>query len=184
MLKAKSKSTDTSDMEATVEWVCPPFIQLDKHVRFYRDLMKSTEKVELTLSHSGKKEIFEDSESPSEPSKIASDTISRHEVILVPIRADLDPRRDLMDEEHGVRTRKEYTDPEALRQVLIMRAHNATPATSRGASPLTSPRHTQSQVPVATPGAPGTARPPPPPGGPPGSKPPPPPPPKKPRTEA
>ena len=204
-LKSRPKNTDEEDLIAAVDWLCPPFLQLDKHVRVYRDLMKSTEKVELTLSHSGKAEVFDTYDDPQDPTRTSHQAAIKPEVILVPIRGDADPRMDCLSakDEGVVLPRPEYRDSTNLRDILTRRAIQSTPAPSRAGSPLGSPKSAgfstpsgfgkitpqQSPSSVSQPAGsvlgfvgmvsqPATLRPPPPPppGGPPKQAPPPPPP--------
>jgi hypothetical protein len=180
MLRTKPKPAETTDMGSNVTWVCPPLLQLEKHARFYRDLTRSTEKVELTLSHSGKSEVFSGLDSPSEPSVVHSSKHIKHDVILVPIRGDTDPRWEWKTPDGNLKTPKIYCDKDDLRGILLRRCQYATPMDSRHGTPIGSPVNKPSPSPMSNTSYP---RPPPPPGGP-GQKPPPPPPPKKPRVDA
>jgi hypothetical protein len=171
----KSKVKDASEgrvMEPTVVWTKPPSLILEKNVKYYRDLLKSTEKVELTLSHSGKKETFECGESPSEPLKSSSSNNVKHSTILVPVRTDNDPRTAYILGNGDVDTRPEYKDNETLTSILVRRGQTATPTGSKSVTPVGSPKNISRSPSLVA------KKPPPPP--PPANRPPPPPPPKAP----
>jgi hypothetical protein len=170
LLKSKQKeSVEATEITAKTSWVCPASIQVERHARFYRDLLKSTEKVELTLSHSGKKEKTSTEENPGEPVVNRNGSRDGSEVILVALRTENDPRLEFLSSDGTVGTRPEYRDERNLTQILITRSQALTPYGSKSATPLSSPK----QTPVEPrrpppPSAPSGARPPPPPRVPPG----------------
>ena len=170
-LKIRAQPTNDHDsISENVDWVCPSLLNLEKHVRFYRDLLRSTEKVELTLSHSGKKEVAIGGDSPFDPTRPNGDGTVKHDVILVPIKTDLDPRVSLLKPDGSVDTRAEYKDPKHLEELISRRESLAPPAGSKTGSPVGSPRSRPvvNIVPVgAKPPPPAGSRPPPPPKAPP-----------------
>ena len=173
----KSRSSPAPDQDVISEeviWACPPLLNLEKHVRFYRDLLRSTEKVELTLSHSGKKEVMVGGQTPGEPPRTQRDIFAKHDVILVPIKTDLDPRLNHVKADGSVDTRAEYKDPKFLMELFTRRDQMLTPSGSKNASPVSSPRNQRPQ-PLSVlvgfkPPPPAGARPPPPPKAPPPEK--------------
>ena len=172
-LKAKGKEIKgADDMTTSLPWTAPGLLNLDKNVRFYRDLLRSTEKVELTLSHSGKKETFESHEDPAEPAKRSTD--AKHTIFNIFVRTEQDPRLEFARPDGTLGTRPEYTDVSYLREVLVRRAQTRTPGSSKNITPVGSPRFSGGS-PVMVP-----KKPPPPPPGHPDARPPPPPPPKAP----
>lgn len=165
---ALKKKPKVVEITASADWEVPSQLHLEKHVRFYRDLLRSTEKVELSLAHSGKEEVFDVYGDPNEPGRGTFD-YSKHRVILVPLRGDMDPRLEFLREDGAVDTRPEYKDLDYLRRLLEQRAQYVTPGASKSATPMGSPigsRHPSPPIPMAPAGAP---RPPPP------NRPPPPP---------
>jgi hypothetical protein len=174
-LKSKSKeSKEADDLHASGEWHAPTELHLDKNVKFYRDLVKSTEKVELTLSHSGKKEVFESYDDPQEPSKRPIEGPAKDFVVNVTVRTDRDPRMEFVTPDGQLLTRPEYSDSGYLREVLTRRAQLTASGSSKNVTPVGSPRYANSSPVMAA------KKPPPPPAGQPGVRPPPPPPPKAP----
>lgn len=171
-LKSKTKEpVDDNGLTASIAWVRPVPLCLEKNVKFYRDLLKSTEKVELTLSHSGKKETFECDDTPRDPERVSRENLGKHTVVLVQLREDNDPRLPYILANRDVDTRPEYKDTEHLMSILLRRAQMATPAGSKSMTPVGSPRNSAENVNASA------KKPPPPPAG---SRPPPPPPPKAP----
>jgi len=175
----KPKSSDTlmsENCEICNEWRLPEVIALEKHVRFYKDLLRSTERVELTLSHSGKKEVTEGTSDPSEPSRSSREASSRHEVIMIPVRTENDPRASLVQKDGSVKTRPEYRDELYLRELVLRRGRIITPVSSRNPSPIGSPKHSGTSTPLnsfgskPSPPAGGPGKPPPPPKAPPPEK--------------
>ncbi len=167
--KAPIETTESRDhLEPNAAWVPPVYLQLEKHARYYRDLMKSTEKVELSLAHSGKDEVFDSFDDPLDPPRAPPS--ERVQTVLVPIRSDMDPRMSFDDGRRCVGTYPEYCDPTYLRDLLDKRAAacTATPLGSKTATPQGSPR----QSPVGMMSSSSSFRPPPPPMG---ARPPPPP---------
>ena len=171
LLRSKPKEQEeVREFASDSVWKCPPYIQLDRHVKFYRDLVKSTEKVELTLSHSGKTEVTVCGDSPAEPD-IKHELRSREtNVILVPIRGDNDRRLPFIEGGGRVDTRPEFKDRENLVRILLTRRQQMTPHGSKSATPSSSPKQTETG-----PGESMLLKRPPPPAGPPGQRPPPPP---------
>ena len=178
-LKAKAtKLQMDNELSEQVEWRTPEFILIDKHLRFYKDLLRSTERVELTLSHSGKKEVMEATEDPSEPSRASRDASTRPNVILIPTRTDNDPRMVMMNSDGSVVTRPEYQDETYLREMLSLRGRFNTPGPSKNPSPIGSPKQSGTSTPVngfgvvkpSPPSSGGPMKPPPPPKAPPPEK--------------
>lgn len=164
--KQQTVPTETTDIESTIDWSIPPYLNLEKHARYYRDLMKSTEKVELSLAHSGKAEVYDSFEDPADPS--TKYVTEKAHTILVPVRSEFDPRSKFIGESSSSRcvgTYPEYSDPVHLQDLLVRRA-TAQTHPSRTPTPTGSPSHTPLVAPV---------KPPPPTGGPPVKPPPPPP---------
>jgi hypothetical protein len=100
-------------IQVTLDWETPPYVQLDRHVRHYRDLLRSTERVELSLAHSGVDEVMDASGDPADPEP--SGRSEKSSVILVPNRDEWDPRISRMDQVDGsVQAREEYRDAAIL----------------------------------------------------------------------
>jgi hypothetical protein len=171
LLRSKPKEhEEPKEFAGGSVWICPPYIQLERHVKFYRDLVKSTEKVELTLSHSGKAEVTVCGDSPAEPDNKNNDPKARQSsVILVPLRCEHDPRLPFIDDGGRLDTRPEFKDPENLVRILLNRRQQLTPHGSRSVTPSSSPKQAEAAA-----GEPILKRPPPP-AAPPGMRPPPPP---------
>ena len=90
------------------EWYLPSLIALDKHVKYYRDLLRSTEQVELRMAHLGKTELFTESEASD--LQDSGDYI-RYPTILVNLKEDTDPRLSLRVGTDGkVSVPEEYKD--------------------------------------------------------------------------
>jgi hypothetical protein len=175
-LKQKSKEkNEITPMCAEYEWYLPPLVLLEKHVRSYRDLLRSTEKVELTLSHSGKREVMESTDEPGEPPKPMQEPASKHYVINVDLRTERDPRFVFVTKSGDIHTYPEYEDPTYLVELLRRRAAGATPGGSKALTPIGSPRSNKGRSeagfkkPAPPPGQP--VKPPPPPKAPPGPPP-------------
>jgi len=84
-------------MNESVEWHLPNFVALEKHVKFYRDLLRSTERVELVVAHAGKAEVF----AQSEASDCETFDRLRYPTVLVTAKEDLDPRLPYRSESDG-----------------------------------------------------------------------------------
>ena len=178
-LKVQAKSTTLKVSESSVsEWVEPPVIQLEKHFKFYRDLLRSTEKVELSLAHSGKSEVLDSFDDPGEPPIDRQSTIRPFHTILVPLRFGQDPRDEFVMADGRVGTRPEYLDASYLKKLVLTRetdsiisgSEKPSPSPSPGSritseSPMRSDSHTIQSPKRVTPPPPPTAppnRPPPP----------------------
>ena len=94
-------------MNENTEWYLPSLLALDKHVKYYRDLSRSTEKVELTMAHAGKRETFDN----TEVRDVSSSTKNRYPTINVTLREELDPRLAFRSkQDNQVRIPNEFKD--------------------------------------------------------------------------
>lgn len=135
---ALKKKTKAVDVVASMDYECPNMIHLEKHVRFYRELLRSTEKVDLSLAHSGKEEVFGAYEDPADPAN-AQNGYTAYNVILVPLRGDSDPRLEFLLADGSVDTRAEYKNFQFLQHILDRRNQYMTPIGSKTATPSGSP---------------------------------------------
>ena len=105
-LKSNTRLRDMNREHAS-EWMEPFLLILDKQYQFFRDLLKSTEKVELSLAHSGKQEVLDSFEDPKDPDNQTNLT-SCVNTIIVPIRFGEDPRNEFLLPDGRIGTRPEY----------------------------------------------------------------------------
>ena len=139
-LKSQSKSANaTVPTDSTSVWVEPAQLVLEKHCKFYRDLSKSTEKVELSLAHSGKSEVFDSFDDPLDPVADPTVSASRVATILVPLRFGQDPREEFVMADGRVGTRHEYMDPSYLQKLILRRETGSMVSGSEKPSPSPSP---------------------------------------------
>ncbi len=106
-LKLNTRLLDT-DRDIAPQWTEPVLLILDKQYQIYRDLLKSTEKVELSLAHSGKQEVLDSFEDPKDPDNEQSKITPLVRTILVPIRFGDDPRNEFLFPDGRIGTRPEY----------------------------------------------------------------------------
>ena len=156
------------------DWKEPPELLLEKHFKFYRDLLKSTEKVELSLAHSGKAEVLDSFDDPNDPvvDKMKGNAIVA--TILVPLRFGRDPREDFVMHDGRVGTRPEYKESSYLVKLRAGTENDSHVNRYGKHSPLPSPgSRPQSETQVGSETPPGRITPPPPPAAPPNRPPPP-----------
>jgi hypothetical protein len=174
-LRNKSTGPIRTETQARDGWQEPPLLLLDKHLRFYRDLLRSTEKVELSLAHSGKAEIFESLDDPRDPQQTVGASESTFPTIQVPIRFGVDPRSAFLREDGSLSGRPEYYDIKFLSAIFEKRERaSVTPLQSNGSTPQPSPQSSAMSAPLIPEGRLFQAPPGPPPGAPPVYRPPPP----------
>ena len=175
-LKTHAKHVNVIDNSSSnVDWTEPPWLFLDKHFRFYRDLLKSTEKVELSLAHSGKTEVLDSFDDPTDPTEDPQVAVARVIPILVPLRFDQDPRDEFKQPDGRVGIRPEYKDPSYIQKLLLRRESGSIGIPSENPSPSPSPgsRMITESPPVGSDTPPARVTPPPPPTAPPNRPPPP-----------
>ena len=174
-LKSLAKTSDNPTEAARPSgWIEPPELSLEKHFKFYRDLLKSTEKVELSLAHSGKTEVLDSFEDPGDPlvDKLAGKC--RVQTILVPLRFGRDPRDEFIMHDGRVETRPEYKDSSHLLKLRMGTERDSHIESNGKPSPLPSPvTSLQAETQLGSETPPTRQTPPPPPTAPPNRPPPP-----------